>query len=58
MEDSTAQLQGKPDNTLRKEAATTKKKSQLLLRKARKIKSKSAVKDNGTLQNPETPSRL
>lgn len=54
MEDSTAQLQGKPDNTLRKEAATTKKKSQLLLRKARKIKSKSVVKDNGTLQNPET----
>ncbi|RMX61170.1 hypothetical protein pdam_00005658 [Pocillopora damicornis] len=54
VEDSTAQLQGKPDNTLRKEAATTKKKSQLLLRKARKIKSKSAVKDNGTLQNPET----
>lgn len=56
VEESTAQLQGESNNTSRKETATTKKESQLHLYKARKkvSKSKTAVKDNGTIQNPET----
>lgn len=46
VEESTAQLQGESNN----------KESQLHLYKARKkvCKSKTAVKDNGTIQNPET----
>lgn len=41
VEDSTAQLQGVPDNNSRKKKATTKKTNQLLLCKARKMKNKT-----------------